>query len=195
MARLVYFKVIQNSNLLRLVISEGEESSAYTVRERVYADIGKPTKGSEITDGELELIISEDEYIRCKKRALYLLSIADNNERGLYSKLRAKGFSHDIAIDVCHEMTSLGYINENEQLERLVLREANERLAGARKISLKLAAKGYRIDQIRDAMQRLSDSGELDFLVNARTLIQRKLGENPTDEEKNALLVKYGYRK
>lgn len=195
MARLIYVKEIQNSNLLRLGISEGEESSAYTVRMRVYAEIGKLTKGSEIAAGAMELILAEDEYVRCKKRALYLLSIADNNERGLYAKLRAKGFSHEIAIDVCREMTSLGYINECEQLERLILKEANERLVGARKISLKLAAKGYGIDKIRDTMQRLSDSGKVDFSANARTLVQKKLGENPSDEEKNILLVKHGYRK
>lgn len=195
MATLVFFKEIKDSNLLRLGISEGEETAVYTVRERVYNDVGAPTRGSTLSDGAMELLIREDEYVRCKKRALYLLSIADNNERGLEAKLRAKGFSFDIARDVCREMVSLGYVNEDSQLERIIAREANERLYGARKIVARLAGKGYAPSRIRAAMQRLTERGEVDFLLNAEELIRRKLDSGFSDDEKFALLAKYGYRK
>ena len=195
MAHLLYFKEIQNSNLLRLGISEGEESAAYTVRATVYADIGMPTRGSEISEGAMELVRAEDEYIRCKKRALYLLSIADNNEKSLLSKLRAKGFAYEVASEVCREMVSLGYINEDIQLERIVQREANEHLLGARRIVAKLASKGYSLSRIKAAIERLTASGEVNFSANAIALLERKLPPDATEEERLFLLEKYGFRK
>ena len=143
----------------------------------------------------MELVRAEDEYVRCKKRALYLLSIANNNERALVTKLRAKGFSYEVASEVCREMVSLGYVNEDEQLERLIEKEANERLLGARKITAKLASKGYSITKIKAAIQRLISRGEVDFSVNARTLIGRKLPSDASEEEKLCLLEKYGFRR
>lgn len=194
MATLVSFKEIQNTNLLRLVISEGEERCAYTVRARLYSELGMPARGSEISVEEMELVVNEDKYVSCKRRALYLLSIADNNERGLFAKLRAKGFSSEIASEVCREMVSLGYINEDSQLERIVLREANGRLLGMRKIVPKLAAKGYNISRIKAAAERLVSRGEIDFSANARALIEKKLPPECDEEGRTALLIKYGYK-
>lgn len=195
MATLSSFKEIQNSNLLRLVITEGEENAAYTVRTRIYNEIGMPTRGSQINDGAMELILREDEYVRCKKRALYLLSIADNNEKNLFQKLRAKGFCSEISGEVCREMVSLGYINEDSQIERIVLREANGKLFGPRKIVANLAGKGYSLSKIKDAISTLSDNGEIDFQKNASLLLSRKLDEDASEEERLAVLIKYGYKR
>lgn len=195
MARLVSFKEIEGSHLLRLVITEGEEKWVCFVRERAYAELGRPAKGEEISDEELCTIREEDEYVRCKRKALYMLSICDSSERGLLAKLKAKGFSHKAASEVCREMISLGYINEDAQLERLVLREANEKLFGARKIMARLASKGYSASRIREAIAALCERGEVDFSANASELMKRRLESDAAEEERLALLIKYGYKK
>ena len=195
MATLKQIKEIENSHLLRLGISEGEENAVYTVRESVYSELSRPIRGQELYEGEMEIIKAEDEYVRAKRRALYLLSYADNNERTLVAKLRERGFSSGVSAEVARDMVNLGYINETAQLERLITREANERLFGKDKILPRLRAKGYSVSEINSVMERLLLEGDIDFSENEKRLIEKKLPEGATEEERRALLVKYGYRK
>ena len=194
MAHLSYIKIIKDKNLLRLGITEGEECSAYTVTERAYADAGKPRRGDEIDGETLELIKGYDGYIRAKRKALSLLAYADNSERALVMKLCRAGFSREISAEVGREMVSLGYINEERQLERLILAEANVKLIGPEKILPRLCSKGYSVSEARRAMSRLVESGEIDFKANARELVRRRLGDGCDPESRRALLYKNGYK-
>ncbi len=194
MARLDSIKEIQNSHLLRLGFSGVEENAAYTIRSALYSQLGRPIRGSELSDEDMALIRREDEYVRAKKRALWLLSYADNNERNLKLKLRARGFSSEVAAEVSGEMVSLGYINESAQLERLILAEANVRLYGPGKIIPRLAAKGYSVSDIKRTLARLVEIGEIDFKANSDALIEKKLSRDAGEEERRALLMKNGYR-
>ena len=194
MARLLYIKEIKDSHLLRLGIQEGEETSGYTVSSRLYSEIGSPMRRETLTDEQLVDIKREDEYVRAKKKALSYLAFADNNERTLRTKLIGKGFSREVSCDVAREMVTLGYIDERRQLERLVLTEANVKLAGQNKIVPKLMAKGYSSSDINTVIRELVDSGEIDFRANARRLIEKKLPADADSEEKKKLLFKNGYR-
>ena len=194
MATVRSVKEIQNSNLLRIGVNDGEESLAYTLRENIYREIGSPIRGFELSDGEMEMIKREDEFIRAKKSALSLLSYADNNERTLQSKLRKKGYSSEIAAEVAKDMVCMGYINEESQIERLILSEANFRLRGAGKIIPKLVAKGYSAQDVRRVLSELCERGEIDFEKNASLLIKKKLSEEADREAKVALLLKNGFR-
>jgi SOS response regulatory protein OraA/RecX len=156
--------------------------------------LGSPSRGTAFTDEELSLIKSEDERIRATKKALSLLSYSDNNEKALVTKLHRAGFSRDIAVGVSEEMVRLGYIDESRQLERLILREANISLSGFGKLLPKLIAKGYSSENIKKITHRLAESGEIDFKENARRLIEKKLPENASREEKKKLLYKNGYK-
>ncbi len=194
MARLIYVKEIKDTHLLRLGIQEGEETSGYTVSARLYSEIGSPMRREAITDEQLIDIKHEDEYFRAKKKALSYLAFSDNNERTLRTKLIGKGFSREVSCDVAREMVTLGYIDERRQLERLVLTEANVRLAGKNKIVPKLMAKGYSSSDIGAVIRELVDSGEIDFRENARKLLEKKLPSDAGTEEKKKLLYKNGYR-
>ena len=194
MARLLYIKEIKDSHLLRLGIQEGEETSGYTVSSRLYSEIGSPMRRETLTDEQLVDIKREDEYVRAKKKALSYLAFADNNERTLRTKLIGKGFSREVSCDVAREMVTLGYIDERRQLERLVLTEANVKLAGKNKIVPKLMAKGYSFSDINTVIRELVDSGEIDFRANARRLIEKKLPADADSEKKKKLLFKNGYR-
>lgn len=195
MARLEYIKTAKEKNLLLLGISEEGESARYTVSEAVYASVGRPLRGEELSEEVLSEIRYFDECHRAKRKALSLLAIADNNERTLRLKLMRYGISRDIAEQTVRDMVGLGYVNEQRQLSRLVLTEANVKLCGPIKILARLSAKGYAAADIRAVMQELCDSGEIDFDLNRERLLEKKLGDTSDAEELKKLLYKYGYRK
>ena len=193
MAALKYVRESKNSSLLSLGIIEGEELARYTVNANVYAEIGCPAAGELLSDEQISTIKYADERHRAMKKALSLLSFADNNERTLRQKLYRAGFGREIAEEVCLEMVRLGYINEKRQLERLILAEANTKLRGPGRITPALCAKGYSASDVREVMHALVESGEIDFKENARRLTQKKL-PGADAEEKKKYLYKNGYK-
>ena len=178
---------------LAITVSGRGENKLYTVRETVYIDIGSPCRGEELSDETLAILIRADEYYRAKRAALSILSYGDNNERTLHTKLRARSISDEIASEVVCEMVSLGYINESRQLERIITDEANRRLQGPRKLIPKLLSKGYSMSDIRQTLERLVDSGEVDFDKNRELLLDKLLGSVRDTEQVKKLLFKYGY--
>ncbi len=194
MAEITYIRASKDSVLLLLGIVEEGESRRYTISEAVYVSVGSPSVHSEISERELTVIRYADELYRAEKKALSLLSYADNNERTLCAKLVRTGFSREVAEEICEKMVSLGYINEDRQLERLILNEANCKLRGPLKIMPYLAAKGYSAADIRRVTNELVERGELDFAANAERLIDKKLPEDYTDEERGQLLFRNGYK-
>lgn len=193
MIKIAYIKISKDEKLLLLgIVGEGE-SRCYTISQEVYSAIGSPLAHSEITEREMSIICYADELIRAEKKALSLLSYADNNERTLRTKLVRAGFSREIASEICEKMISLGYINERRQLERLILSEANLKLRGPLKITPYLVGKGYNASEVRSVISALSTSGDIDFRENAERLIEKKLPADATDEEKKKLLYRNGY--
>ena len=182
---------IGDNGLLSLAIG-GEESANYTVNASVYAEIGSPSVGDLLTDGQIYLIREYDEYFRAKKKALSILAYADNNRRNLAMKLAKAGFGRELCDRVVSEMVSLGYIDEKRQLERLITLEANGKLRGPLRIIPALVNKGYSSSDIRAVMHELTESGEVDFRRNAKILLEKKL---PTadPEERKKFLYKNGY--
>ena len=195
MAIVEYVKRKENSNLLLLGISEEGESARYTVDASLYSSIGRPVKGDELSEDDMGAVLYSDEYYRARKKALDLLSLADNNERKLKEKLMRAGIRREIAEEVVSEMVGRGFVDEARQLERLVLREANEALCGRYKITARLLRKGYKMSDIRQAIDNLMDLGEVDFEKNLQRLKEKKLPEDYTHEDLEKILYKYGYKK
>lgn len=192
MSKIVYIRQAKN-NLLLGINTEGE-CCRYTVGRALYASLGSPAVGEELNEECLYEIKYSDELYRARRKALSLLSLADNNERTLLRKLTAYGISRDTADEVVREMVGHGYINERAQLERLILSEANHKLTGPKKLLPKLVAKGYSRLDVQAIITELAERGELDFAQNAARLIEKKLGDDSSVEEKNKLLYKFGYK-
>ncbi len=192
MAEVIYIRDTKEKNILILGLSEGEDKNRYTVSRALYAEIGMPTVGCELDSGALEEVRAFDERYRAKKKALSLLAIADNNKNGLFTKLRRAGYSREVCEETVAEMLSLGYINEESQLERLILSEA-KKYSGKKKILAKLAGKGYSQRDISRVIGRLEDSGELDFKTLGEELLNRHFPDGAEYEEKMKLLYKYGF--
>ena len=194
MAALKFIREVKDSHLLLLGISEGEESANYKVNVACMEAIGYPEVGDELDEWQMSAIRYADELLRAKKKALSILSFADNNRKNLAAKLYREGFKREIIIEVCDEMEALSYIDERRQLERIILVEANQKLRGPRKIIPTLSAKGYSATDISAVLHSLVDSGEVDFKANARLLIEKKLSPEADSEEIKKLLFKYGYK-
>ena len=193
-ARLLYIRGTKEKNLLLLGIAEEGETARYTVSEAVYRSIGSPLRGDSITPEALTDIRDFDEGYRARKYTLSLLALADNNERGLAQKLVRRGFPRERATEVACEMVSLGYIDEERQLERLILAEACGKLSGPSKIIPKLLSKGYQSSLVRATLSSLCERGEIDFKKNAKALLEKLGAADLPREEKKKILYKHGYR-
>ena len=102
------------------------------------------------------------------------------------------GFSSDasdIALERCNE---LGYLNEYEQVERAVEREANYKLRGRYYIKRRLSDKGYSLSDINRAIAALTERGDVDFDENFERLVEKKGAL--TEEEITKLKYRFGYK-
>ncbi len=176
-----------------LGLSDPEER--YTVGQALYHEIGEVRGGDALSEDTVALIRHEDECRRAKRAALSLLSYADNSRRRLTEKLLRKGISFSVAQKTVEDMVSEGFLSETRQIESAVLSLAEHRLFGPYRILKDLLSKGYRGEEIRAALHKAIENGDVDFSKNAKRLISKKLGDSPDDEAKRKLLFTYGYKK
>ena len=130
---------------------------------------------------------------KARLKALRILSFGDNSELMLKRKLLAAGIKRDIIDGVVAEAVSLGYINTERQIKKLIINEVSYNLSGPRKIIPKLINKGYSKSDIEAAVSELVDTGEVDFEAAKARLIESKLPENADEEQIKKLLYKNGY--
>ena len=193
MAKIIYIKESKTKGYLVIGVKDGEQKPPLTVNAVAYSEVGAPSLGEELSTDTYEALVRENQRFLALRKALYLLSFSDNSERNLRYKLMRAGYPGDVVDFAVSEVLRLGYINEARQLERLILTEANSRLFGPMKIISRLVGKGYSTSAIREAMESLRDSGEVDFDTNRARLLE-KLPDGYTDEDMYKLLYKYGYK-
>ena len=191
MIKVVYLKETKEKGILSLGVFEGEELSRYTLDSAFALRTGLSV--GEIDEDTHAEIKARDLYIRGKRKALSLLSFADNSKKSLSAKLLRYGIDRRTTETIVEEMATLGYVNEDGQISRLVERLANGQLVGPKKIIAKLAAKGYSPDAVRRAIRELVESGEIDFSENKRRLLEKHSIDEGDTEEENKVLYKNGY--
>ncbi len=190
MATISYIKPSGKTSRITVGIDADGDVSRYSVSENTASVLGL-RRGVEISDRELSDIRLDDERFRAMKRALSLLSYADNTAKALYMKLVRAGFSGEVSRECVDECIRLGYIDERRQLERAILCEANGQLRGKRYIIRKLSSKGYRAGLIAELTDELAERGEIDFAANFRLLCDRRGAIS--DDEVRALAYKHGF--
>lgn len=188
--KIAFIREMENKRV-RIGVGDGEDTARYSLSAATVQSLGL-VRGLELDDEVLDAIAHEDASYRCMKRALSLLSYGDNTRSALYMKLLRAGFSRDIAKSCIEECMRLGYIDERRQIERAVLSEANRSLRGRSYITKKLISKGYSSADISEVTDELISRGELDFSASFELLCEKKGAA--TEEERRALLYKYGYR-
>ena len=171
-----------------------EKKQKYIITEGTYREIGCPLSGEEIDGDSLYTLTTEDEKRRALQKALNTLAYADNNKRSLYTKLLRAGFSRSAAEYAVTDCVMRGYIDEERQVERLVMKLYSE-FAGPHKIRAKLISKQYSSALINKTIYSLEEKGEIDFKQSRGALLQTKLSNDASYDEKMKLLYRYGYLK
>ena len=192
--RLVLFvRPAKEKGAFVLGLSDPEER--YTVGHALYHELGEVRGGDALSPESVEKIRREDECRRARKAALSLLAYADNSRRRLFEKLRRKGISAEIAERTVTDMVSEGLLSEQRQLEGAVLSLAERKLLGPYRILRELASKGYKGEDIRAAIHRAMETGDIDFNANLKRLFEKRLSDPASEDEKRKLLFTYGYKR
>ncbi len=192
MYKVIYVKESRQKGYISIGLVTDGKRECYTVTNTLYGEIGSPIKGDGLDGDTLKVLIEDDERFRALRRALSLLSYADNSERTLTLKLLRAGFSRSAVRFAVEDCVAHGYINEREQLMRLVSVLANSKLRGPMYIKQSLMGKGYSAQDIDAAIHGLCEKGEIDFKESLHRLAE-KMGANDP-EARRALAYKYGFR-
>ena len=179
---------------LRIGISDDEKKLSFILSEREYRESGEVRPRDEISSEELEFFSRCNMRYKARRKALNILSYGDNSERMLKQKLYTAGISRDIIDEVTEEMLSLGYINSERQISRLVINAVTLHSYGPGKIIPKLVSKGYDRSEVQRVISELVSRGDVDFSAARAKLLSTKLSEDADEEEKKKLLYKYGYK-
>ncbi len=186
---------IKTSNAKGYLVVEAEEygtKTVYTLSETQYSSVGTPLAGDVLDDGVKGEIYGFSEYNKYKKKALNILAFGDNSRKQLVMKLVRAGAKRNLASDIADEMKSLGYINEERQLEHLIEDEVNLKLNAPRKFIPKLAAKGYSADLIKMVADKLISENTISYDA-ARSKLLCKLGDDADKDEVKKILYKHGF--
>lgn len=166
-------------------------SEVLLLTENSYRKKGAPIKGTILSEEDMESYRLSHRRYHAVRRALSILSASDNSERMLYRKLRSRGILHEDACFAVAYAKKNCLIREREQLERLILRLANEKLYGRARIVRALNEKGYRITEINEILASCTESGTVDFSENLRALYEKKMPKD--DSQRKKLAYSYGY--
>lgn len=175
-----------------LTIENELEINNYLISSDAYLRLNSPVRGTEISERAFMDICLEDETYKAIKKAYSFLCDMDRSKQTLKTKLMQVGFSSDAcdaALDRCVE---LGYLNEYEQVERAVEREANYKLRGPYYIRRRLASKGYSVSDIDRAIGVLLERGDIDFNSSFERFCEKRGAK--TEEEKTKLKYRFGYK-
>ena len=178
--------------VLLLVSENGGEPRRIGITAAEYTHLGSPPAGCELPEETAALLLTMDEGHRAVRAAARILEFGDNNRATLRRKLRARGFSPEAAERAVGRMVERGYLREGDQLERAVLAAARKRW-GPRRIAEALAARGFDRAEVKAAITRLSEAGEIDFTEGKRQLLAERATPDMPPEKKKALLYRFGY--
>ncbi len=172
---------------------EGDARRAYSLPVEAYERLGAPAAGEQVDDETLSAFAEAEGQMKATEKAVSLLSYGDNSCRGLYRKLRGRGYDSETAEAAVARMLQKGYIREEDQARRLAIACATRKLWGKRRIVAHLSEKGYDVSLSRRVIEEAEADGEIDFSETANELIEKKLGVDAPAQEKRKLLWRYGY--
>lgn len=178
---------------IRLTISPEGGERANEAQEHLilipndYETCGAPVVGARLSEEEVERLRHGGRRYEALSRALRILAAGDNSASLLFTKLRRHGIDRADAAFAVKYALSHGYLHEESQIERLILKKAEEKLWGRARILEDLRAKGYRSEDIHAVLDRLESSGALDFEDICTRLFEKKHPKNNLERAKIAM--------
>jgi regulatory protein len=128
-------------------------------------------------------------------KAVSLLAFGDNTAKKLSDKLRQKGFSRDAAAEAVRFCVEKRYIDEEDQLKRLMELLCEKKKYGVRRIRQEVWQKGFSEDVLKAHFEE--NAAELDFDAAVYERVKR-LGRDafsaPEKKKKHvSSLLRYGF--
>jgi regulatory protein len=129
--------------------------------------------GKELSDQEIEKIISEDKTIRGKEYLLRLLSRRIYSRYEILKKLNNKGYPENIISNLVFWLENNNYINDELFAKMWAQFRLENKPIGRYKLNQELRIKGIKQDIIQKVIDKTYD--EIDELTLARNLIKEKI--------------------
>jgi len=129
--------------------------------------------GKELSDQEIEKIISEDQTIRGKEYLLRLLSRRIYSRYEILKKLKNKGYTENIVSNLVLWLENKNYINDELFAEMWAQFRLQNKPIGSYKLNQELRLKGIKQDIIKKIIDKTYN--EIDELTVARNLIKDKI--------------------
>jgi regulatory protein len=149
-----------------------------------------------VLDGEsYDLLLQADELFRCRRKAISLLSRAEQCRKGLEAKLIRKGWSRETVAASLDRLESAGLLDDRRFAETWVRGRLRSRPEGSSKLIGGLMAKGVNGGIAREAVQsvleELGDAAADDILRQALEKLSRR--SDMDDEKLIRSLVRRGF--
>lgn len=129
--------------------------------------------GKELSDQEIEKIISEDQTIRGKEYLLRLLSRRIYSRYEILKKLKNKGYTENIVSNLVLWLENKNYINDELFAEMWAQFRLQNKPIGSYKLNQELRLKGIKQDIVKKIIDKTYN--EIDELTVARNIIRDKI--------------------
>ncbi len=129
--------------------------------------------GKELSDQEIEKIISEDKTVRGKEYLLRLLSRRIYSRYEISRKLNNKGYPENIIADLILWLENNNYINDELFASMWAQFRLQNKPIGRYKLNQELRIKGIKQEIIQKVIDKTYN--EIDELTLARNLIKEKI--------------------
>ena len=126
--------------------------------------------------------------IAALRAAIRMLGAGQCSRRRLYEKLRARRITDADATFAVDTVYAKGYIDEDWQLRSYIRTLTAQKQYGPRKLYAALAAKGYRGDDIRRAMDE--NFGAEEIRAARRAFLEKKFGKTVPETRDEAAVMR-----
>lgn len=159
-------KYNEKNSLFEIHISNNVYSISYNLYEELELKVGK-----EISNIDLDYIVSEDCYQNAKKIASNFINYKFRTEREVSQKLRIGKISEEIIIKVIEHFKNLDLINDERYAEQFIEHSFFIKNMSISSISQKLYEKGIKKELSRKFLDELDKNLEIE---NAEKLFKKK---------------------
>ncbi len=146
----------------------------YRITEADFLSLGIAGSGECDTE-KLEFCAQK---LTCIKKAESYLSYGDHSEKKMREKLKGK-FPDEVIDTVIKLLVKRGYIDDTSLAARYASELARTRLWGKKRIAQYLFAKGFRRDDIENAVESMDDET---YRGNLMALIDKSISKYDTDD-------------
>ena len=171
---------VQKKNQERVNIYVDEKFFMAIYKELVFTFNLK--KGNNIDEDYLRQILRNEMFLKCKNKALNILSKSSQSEKRMKEKL-SEDFEEDVIEEVIDFLKKYNFINDNELASKIVSTNLNLNKCGKNKIKQNLYNKGIEKSAINEAISEINMEDEFE---NALYLAQKRYTRLKNEDPKKA---------